>query len=674
MRMKLWLVWCVWSLVLVGGVQAERLDGVEEGDHTLAPYFFVHSQSAGEDDLPVDHLPLKSTDVDIRVAGVIADYTVRQVYYNEGSTPLEATYIFPASSRAAVYAMQMRTGDRVITAEIRERKKAKQEYVQAKKEGKRASLLEQQRPNVFQMNVANIMPGDQIEVELKYTELLIPEKGVYEIAFPTVVGPRYSTVKAGGAPATEQWLANPYRPEGDAPRMTYNIGATVLAGMPIQDLACASHDVDARFSDPATAIVALRPNAEYGGDRDFILKYRLAGERVESGLLLFEGEQENFFLLMVQPPKTVTPAQMPARDYTFVVDVSGSMHGFPLDTSKSLLKDLIGGLHQQDTFNVVLFAGTTGLLSPKSLSGSPQNIKRAINLIDNQTGAGGTELMPALQQAYALPSERDLARSIVVVTDGYVSVEREAFLLISEMLGTANVFSFGIGSSVNRFLIEGMARAGMGEPMVVTGAGEAASKADRFREYIGSPALTGIKVDFGGFDVYDVNPGAIPDLMAERPIVIFGKWQGKPTGEIRVTGVSGDGAYEQRIPVTQASAHEGNGALRYLWARHRIAVLDDYNRLDSSDEGIAEVTALGLKYNLLTQYTSFLAVDKVVVNPGGDLAKVKQPLPLPKGVENSAVGGAAAAPEPETYALLFVAAIVLFAAYRRRQTDATSQA
>ncbi|MEN6321648.1 MAG: VIT domain-containing protein [Syntrophaceae bacterium] len=607
----------------------------ESEDRTLSPYFFVKSDDPG-----TDRLPLKSTSASVNISGVIADVQVTQVYKNEGRKPIEAIYVFPASTRAAVYGMKMTIGERVIEAKIKKRDEARREYEHARDAGKSTSLLEQQRPNVFQMNVANIMPGDEIKVDLKYTELLVPTDRVYEFIYPTVVGPRYSNQATATAPPSERWVANPYLHEGEAPPYTFDINVTITAGMPIRDLACTSHTVNASYSGPSTANVTLDKSEMQGGNRDYILRYRLDGNRIQSGLLLYEGEKENFFTLIMQPPQKVTQANIPGREYIFIVDVSGSMHGFPLEISKKLLKNLIGNLRPTDRFNVLLFSGGSSIMSEESLPANAENIQQAIHLIERQQGGGGTELLPVLKRVLSLKKPENYARTIVIATDGYVTVEEEVFDLIRNNLGRANMFAFGIGSSVNRHIIEGMAHVGMGEPFVIVKPGDAEEKAVRFRTMIASPVLTGVNVKFDGFATYEVEPLTVPDILAERPVIIFGKWRGKPHGTITMSGISGNGYYKETIDVEKFKPLTSNSALRYLWARHRITLLSDYNKLRSNDKRIKEVTDLGLNYNLLTAYTSFVAVDSEVRNTEGKPTTVQQPLPLPHGVSDYAVGSA----------------------------------
>lgn len=613
----------------------------EPADKTLAPYFVVQG------DPNVDQLPLKDTQVEITVAGVIADVKVRQIYRNEGSRAINASYVFPASTRAAVYAMRMQIGNEIIIAKIKEREQAKKDFEQAKEEGKSASLLEQQRPNVFSMSLANIMPQEQVEIELRYTELLIPTDNVYELVFPTVVGPRYASPD-NETKKEDGFVSTPYLHQGQKAPSALHISTRIFAGVPIYDLTCTSHQIQPQWLPQGVAQLNLDDSDPFQGNRDFILRYRLAGEQIASGLLLYQGKDENFFLYMAQPPTRVAAEAIPPREYIFVVDVSGSMEGFPLETSKRLLRELIGQLRPTDLFNVVLFAGDSTTLSPQSLQANNQNIAKAIHFLEQQRGAGGTELLPAIQQAMSLPRQDGISRSIVLVTDGYISGEQGVFEHIRANLNRCNVFAFGIGGSVNRYLIEGVAKAGMGEPFIVTDETEAQGVADKFREYIQTPVLTDINVRAIGFDIYDVNPMNFPDLFARRPVILFGKWRGPIGGTIELTGKTGQGDFVSRIDVAGSHADEGNSALRYLWARSRVAELADYGSFDNSEETIKEITSLGLKYNLLTPYTSFIAVREVVVNPNGTADDVKQPLPLPMRVSDLAVGGGAeVGSEPE---------------------------
>jgi Ca-activated chloride channel family protein len=640
---------CKAVFLILGLALLVALPGAAEDtnpDRTLSPYFFIENG-----DPAVDRLPLEETRADVHIAGVIADIVVTQVYRNEGSRPLNARYVFPASTRAAVHGMTMQVGDQRIRAKIREKQAAKREFEAAREAGKSAALLEQQRPNVFTMNVANVMPQDEIRVELHYSELLVPTDGTYEFVYPTVVGPRYSTAPEL-ATSPETPADTVYLHQNEAPAYKFDIETRIAAGMPIDELLCPSHRTRVDWEDGDTARVGLDPAETDGGNRDYILRYRLQGQEVQTGLLLYPGQAESFFLLMVQPPRRVEPRQIPPREYIFVLDVSGSMNGFPLDTAKTLMRELIGGLRPSDSFNVILFAGGSRLLAPRSLPATAKNVQDAITEIEREQGGGGTELGAALDQAMALPETKGVSRSTIVVTDGFIDAEAAVFEQIRTRLNRSNLFAFGIGSSVNRHLIEGLAHAGQGEPFVVTEPAEAQAIAKSFQEYVRSPVLTHVAVEPADFEMYDVEPLSVPDLFADRPLIVFGKWRGKPSGTIRVTGLSGEGRYEKVFDVAEAEASAGNQALRYLWARARVARLADYGS-DGSDDTRNAVTALGLKYELLTAYTSFVAVHEQVRNPDGSAQAVEQPLPMPQGVSDFAV------PEPELPLMLALVVLLL---------------
>ncbi|MCL2524801.1 MAG: VIT and VWA domain-containing protein, partial [Betaproteobacteria bacterium] len=654
-----------------------------------SPYFFVQGAQPG-----VDALPLKRTDVKVDISGVIADVVVTQHYKNEGTLPIEARYIFPGSTRAAVNGLQVRIGERLVVAQIRERQQARKEYDAAKREGKTAALLEQHRPNVFQMNVANILPGDDVQVELRYNELLAPTEGNYQFVFPTVVGPRYAgtAVEAPSATASGQPLAHgsafPAQPvlhAGEPNPAAFDLRVNLVSPIGIQEIRSPSHVIDTQMDagDAAKyASVQLAAHASRGvsqsNNRDFILDYRLAGSVIESGVLLQRGEKENFFLAMVQPPKAAPPAVITPREYIFVVDISGSMHGFPLNTAKALMRQLLGGLKASDTFNVLLFSGSNRFLAPHAVPVTADNIEAAMRTIDEMGGGGSTELLPALRRVYAEPKSPDLSRTVVVLTDGYVTVESEAFALVRWHLGQANVFAFGIGSSVNRHLMEGLARAGMGESFIVTRPEQAAAQAARFRRVIESPVLTSVQARFEGMEVYDVEPPFLPDVLAERPVILFGKWREPAAGEqpkLLVEGRAANGPYQQTLAIDLRAADVGGtAALRYLWARHRIAALSDEEALTGGDAQKAAITRLGLDYSLLTQYTSFIAVDKVVRNPGGQSATANQPSAMPEGVSDLAVGevralgeAVSSTPEPATWAAMLVVLAVIGAQMARRR-------
>ena len=646
-----------WSPAFADDSQAAPAEG---------PYF----QLAGGDPA-IDRLPLKSTQVDARIAGVIADVTITQRYKNEGQRPIEARYVFPGSTRAAVHAMQVRLGGRVLNAKIEEKQRARIQHETAKREGKTSALLEQERPNVFQMNVANILPGDDILVELRYTELVAPTEGRYEFVFPTVVGPRYHKPSTAGG--SSSFPATPHLKEGEAPNSSFAMTVRFASPLPVGELRSPSHGIEVAGEGTPQAEVTVNDTVSH--NRDFILHYRLAGERTATGLTLFQGDGpdgggENFFLAVVEPPRAIAPAQINPREYVFVVDISGSMHGYPLNTAKVLLRNLIGHLRPTDTFNVMLFSGSSQMLNPAPVAATRANIERAITTIDQQRGGGSTEIVPALKRIAALPKASDVSRSVIVVTDGYVTVENEVFQLVRRNLGNSNVFAFGIGTSVNRHLIEGIARAGQGEPFVVTKPEMAAAQAERLRKMIDAPVLTQLKARFDGLEVYDVEPAtldALPDVLGGRPVLLYGKWRGEPRGQLVLEGQAATGTHTEVVPVRAPDADAS--ALRHLWARSRIQQLSDQEALEGGSGQRDAITALGLHYSLLTQYTSFIAIDQIV-RTSEAAVPVNQPLPLPQGVSNLAVGEVGAAvpstPEPAAWLSLLVVLGLVGVALSRR--------
>jgi Ca-activated chloride channel family protein len=656
----------LWALLVLPGVPSAHAQGAD-AEKTLAPYFVVEGAETN-----VESLPLASTRVALAVSDVIADVSVTQVYENRGNRPINARYVFPASTRAAVHGLSMRIRDQVIEAQIKERGQAQKTFEQAKRAGKSASLLEQERPTVFTMSVANVMPGDRIEVTLRYSELIVPTEGTYEVAFPTVVGPRYSNQVASTAPATDGFVESPYLKAGKAPNASFELSGTLAAAIPIASLVSPSHRLKTDEDNPKLTRFQLEPSEASGMNRDFILRYRLAGDAIQSGLTLFDSGREKFFLLQVQPPAAVSETAIPPRDYVFIVDVSGSMHGFPLETTKVLLRELVTGLKPTDTFNVMLFSGGSQLLAPASVPASSANVERALRLIDEQAGGGSTELLPALTRALSLSPGPGRSRSFIVVTDGYVSADKTAMDFVRKHLGEANAFAFGIGSSVNRYLIEGIARAGYGEPFIVTKPELAKDAAEKLRKYVRAPVLTNVRVAYDGFDAYDVEPRAVPDVLAARPVVVFGKYRGEARGSITLDGLGGEGSYRQRFEVAASSARPEHRALEYLWARTRIAGLSDFSFQGSDDQRKAAVVELGLRYNLLTEHTSFVAVSRTVRNAGAPATDVKQPLAMPAGVSNLAVGGegVASAFEPELAWLLALGALLLALAVLRSRREA----
>lgn len=629
------------------GTHAESIcDGCSQ---SLAPRLWIPDGAPA-----TDVLPLKSSHADIRINGPIAQVTVTQHYSNAGKRAINARYVFPGSTHSAVHGLTMKIGTRTIKAKIEEKQQAEHLFAKAQQEGKRAALMTQQRPNVFMMDVANIMPGDDVELMLTYSELLVPEQGVYELVYPTVVGPRYGSDPLQVA-RDAAWIANPYAKDagdGHNPAATATgINLTVDSPIALKDLQSVQHKIETQWQNDKSATVSLDSSETQPGNRDFILRFRLQDQQIVSGLMTYSKGEENYFLMMAEPPARVKSGQIMNREYLFVVDVSGSMNGFPLDTAKNLMIKLLSTLKSTESFNILFFAGDARVLSPEPLTATPEHIQQALGMMSAYTGGGGTELINALTQAYAMPRKLDVARSVVVVTDGFVNAERDAYTLIADNLNSSNLFAFGIGSSVNRHLIESMAKAGAGEPFIVTGEAEVDAVSARFRQYIEAPLLSKITVSSKNVEIYDLEPKNIPLMLAERPIVVFGKYRStSDQATFELQGQSASGAYQVAMPLAEAAHDQRAELLPILWARNRLMRLADMagNAMESNRD---EIVKLGLGYSLLTPYTAFIAVDDVVANATKQAKNVQQPLPLPQGVSEYALASQPM-PEPEFYWLM----------------------
>ncbi|HLQ11838.1 MAG TPA: VIT domain-containing protein [Steroidobacteraceae bacterium] len=615
-----------------------------------SPYFEI------SDDSGVDHFPLKETHVTAEINGVIASVHVHQRYRNEGTKALNAKYIFPGSMGAAVNGMTMTIGDRRIRAQIREKEQANRMFEAAKAAGQTASLLAQKRPNVFSMDVANIAAGSEVQVELDYTEFLTATDGEYQFVYPGVVGPRYGG-DAERSDLPTAWVSNPYLHSGLQSPTAFDISVAVNSPIPLHDLRCDTHKIITRWNGANSGSIALDESPQSAGNRDFILHYRLQGDAVITGLTQYSAGGEHYFMLQAEPPQRAVALEPPARDYVFILDVSGSMSGFPLDTARSLIRKLLASLRPRDRFNILLFAGDSSVLAPESLAATPENIARAQELLRQTSGGGGTELLPALQLALAMPLSEDTSRSLVLITDGYVSAEDSAFKLVDESLGSSNLYAFGIGTAVNRFLIEGLAKVGRAESFVVTNEADAAREAERFRDYVSAPVMTSISVAGHGVELYDTEPRTQPDLLARRPVLVLGKYRhAQADAAVELTGVTGTGRQQWSFALAGSGR---DSSLPVLWARKRLERL--YVFPNAPQESRDEILALGLKYSLLTSATSFISVDERLPTGDGEPAvDVKQPQPLPEGVGDKAVGESLTpAPEPDWAVLVAWCALLL---------------
>jgi Ca-activated chloride channel family protein len=618
-------------------------------------------------------LPLRHTDVDAEVVGVMSAVKVTQQFRNPYRKPIEAVYVFPLPHRAAIHAMTMHVGDRVIRARIKRRKTARAIYKRAKNKGKTAALLEQERPNIFTQSVANIMPGDAIRVELRYVEELSPRDGRYSFVFPMVVGPRYMGEARGldRRQGGSGW-ARDNRRVGDASRISppllrrgtrpgHDISVTlrINAGVAISDLKSKSHRTTLQQPNPDTATIQL-DRGDRIPNKDFVVSYRLAGNAPRVTALAGASRAlGGHFLLMVQPKARPAQTDLAPREYVFVVDTSGSMSGTPIQRVKDVMRRCLAGMQPQDRFQVIQFAGGASALSRAPLPLTQSSLSRALAFVSGFSGGGGTEFIPALELALKYPRDPQRARIVLFMSDGYIGYEAEVLRFMRQNLNGANVFVLGVGSSVNRYLIDGMARIGHGEPFVLLDGESDARLVRRFFDTVSRPALTNVTVDWGGLPVERVTPARVPDLFADRPIVVSGRYgPAGGSGTVTVRGLLAGAPYEQKLQVSlpaHGAASSSGAALAYLWARRRIGELMDRFSTETEETPAIKkrVTRLALRYSLMSRWTAFVAVDRKVRNRGGKCSPagraggadkcntVPVPVPLPDGVTEKAAPPAA---------------------------------
>ncbi|HEX6124968.1 MAG TPA: VIT and VWA domain-containing protein [Pyrinomonadaceae bacterium] len=571
--------------------------------------------------------PLKSTSVKTDISGFLARVRVRQEFENSFSEPIEAVYTFPLSQNGAVDDMTMIIGSRTIRGTIMKRDEARKVYEAAKDEGKTASLLDQERPNIFTQAVANIMPGEKIVVEISYVETLKYEDGAYEFVFPMTVGPRY-------VPGSVKDAAK-IKPTYAAERTGHDISLEVNlnAGVPVEEIRSASHDIQQLNFAPNSAKITLK-NEKTIPNKDFILRYDVTGGKIQDAVLAHRGARGGFFSLVLQPPDRFTSEDATPKEIVFVLDTSGSMSGFPIEKAKEAMKLSLQGLHPDDTFNLITFAGDTHVLFPEPVPATQGNLERALGFLDTRAGGGGTEMMKAIKASLDPSDSQTHLRVVCFMTDGYVGNDAEIIAEIQKH-PNARVFSFGIGGSVNRFLLDKMAEAGNGEVEYVSLTDDGSKAAKRFHERVRTPLLTDLSIDWNGIPVSDVYPGKLSDLFSAKPVIVHGRYTKAMNGTIRLKGKVAGQEYTREIPVNLPETELANDVLATLWARKRVDGLmmrrgtDEPNLQKINDE----ITQLGLEFRLLTDSTSFVAVEDRVVNRNGKPVTIQVPVAVPEGVD-----------------------------------------
>ena len=619
--------------------------------------------------------PSLSTDIKADIQGDSTTVSVTQTFINPTNKAVNAKYLFPLNKDSAIHSMVMEMGDEIVEAQIKEKKKAKEIYDDAKKEGRAASLLEQHRPNMFTQNIANLPPGLPIKVTIKYVQQINKIDNDYELVIPLIVGPRYEPkqkqVQTVGLTGEEndrrfrnedtgeygKWsisklpeypsLIKEIAPSTIEPKRV-SISMTIKSSTPIGSVYSKTHKIETSGGQFQKTIALSKKSII--DNSDFILRFNLGGSTIQSGFMTHKTSKGNYFSLMVEPPKDVEDKNIMGRELVFVIDTSGSQDGAPLEASKIFMRHALKKLRSQDIFRIINFGSSSSEFSFWSKSATRRNINNALDYVDALQANGGTEIIPALRKVFDKEQPKNMLQLIVFLSDGYVGNESEIFKFINKnMHSNSRLFSFGVGSSVNRFLLHEMAYMGRGFFRVIDPTQNPDEFAKQFANKIKTPLLTNIKVDWGNLEVSEVTPKLIPDLFAGDSIRIYGKYKGEGINNIKINGIA-KGKEATLLVKANLYSHfvkDSNGSIPLIWARSKIS---DYMRLKntpkemrhtniSDDELKEKVTNLGLKHSLITKWTSFVAVSRKVVNPNPENNRNSQvPLPKVKGVTYNAYG------------------------------------
>jgi Ca-activated chloride channel family protein len=591
--------------------------------------------------------PLQHTAVDVRVAEMMAVYTVTQTFENPFDEPIDAVYVFPLGAEAAVSGFTMTIGERTITGEIQRREDARKTYENARAAGNTAALVEQEKPNVFAQRIANIAPRERIAVRFEYTELLEYADGQYELVFPLVVGPRYLPDEAIGArPVGSHAQGGRGRPgvtsvpylADNRDASTVSFTAAIDAGVPIHGVDSPSHDIDVVDVSPTRMSVTLHGKDEIP-NRDLILRYKVAGEKTMVGVMSHRKDGDGSFVFVIQPKAEYRTGDIAARDVMILIDRSGSMEGVPLAQAKAVAGGIVDTLSARDTFNILTFSDSIESMATSPLAGDAAGVRKGHDFIASFSSGGGTEMQQGLIAALASEPGQDRVRIVYLLSDAYVGNDDVVIGAAKGALAHNRIYPVGIGSSVNRALIDQLADVGRGFASYLTPAEEAATLVPTLVRRSAYPYLTNVSIDWGELAVSDLTPEIIPDVYAGMPLVVSGKYAKPGSGRIVVRATAAGRKVEIPLDITLPERID-NPPIASLWARRRIQALMIAEPGGLSQAARDEVAAIGLRYHMVTEETSFVAVDRSrVVQPGGAVKIVEQPAAIPEGVNiDSALG------------------------------------
>lgn len=611
--------------------------------------------------------PRLKTDVQMDVSGPIARVKVTQRFQNPSKGWVEGTYVFPLPENSAVDVLKMQIGERFIEGQIKPRQEAREIYEQAKAEGKKAALLEQQRPNIFTNQVANIGPGETIVVQIEYQQAVHQSGGAFFLRFPMVVAPRYNpapivqTVEfnngAGFASANdpvenrEKIGAPLLDPRDNAKINPVALTVNLKAGFPLGDVKSSFHDVDIKKDGGQNRMISLKGES-VPADKDFELTWRAAPGKTPSAGLFREVVNGKAYLLAFVTPPATPGASSPAakREVVFVIDNSGSMSGPSIEQAKESLALAISKLNPGDRFNVIRFDDTMTDYFNGLVAATPGNREKAIAYVRGLTADGGTEMLPALQDALRNQGavENGALRQVVFLTDGAIGNEQQLFAEISQNRGDARVFTVGIGSAPNSYFMTKAAEMGRGTFTQIGSADQVAGRMGELFAKLQTPAMTDIAATFEGVKAQDITPSPMPDLYTGEPVVLTAELPDeKPAGKLQIMGKTG--VQPWRVDMDIANAADGQGISK-LWARRKIDDLEAraYEREDRASLD-KDIETVALSHHLVSRVTSLVAVDVTPSRPAGEpLGSAKLPLNLPDGWDFDKVGGEEVRSAPES--------------------------
>jgi len=617
-------------------------------DETTDPYQSQHGSVwlLADNGVYIEALQMQ-TDVDYEITGSIARAKVKQQFKNNSSLWVEGIYVFPLPEKAAVDHFRMIIGQRIIEGQVKQRVTAKKIYQRAKSAGKKASLIEQQRPNVFTTSLANIAPGEEITVEFEFQQLLDYKDDSYRLRFPMVVGPRYHT----GRPSVQSLLAPAFNEtsvytETDPVNNTNNpvrIHLLLDAGVSLYDLSSSYHRINIKqTSETRYSISTIGENIP--SDRDFELVWQpqlnnnpqlsIFNEKFEND----NGDISNYTMLTLLPPELSHLQQkVQERDVIFVIDISGSMAGASIEQAKTSLITALDGLTSVDRFNIIWFNNDTGSLFPKAVTATLQYKNVAKHYIEKLAAGGGTEMLPAMELALAKQESFSRFRQVVFITDGNISNEAELFSVIDRQLGNSRLFTIGIGSAPNAYFMRKAAQKGRGTFTYIGDVNEVQEKTIALFKKLETPALINIQLELNknsNASNYEIFPGIIPDLYAGEPATLLIKSKDTPQS-ITIKGDYGNAEWQSSAEL-KATSQSG---IRIAWAREKIASLMNQRHESTNQperESIQqEVTNTALQHHLVSRYTSLVAVDVTPANANGMLYRQRLKNNRPHGWKNS---------------------------------------